>query len=74
MLKRYTDGYTILPRNLRSLLGKKISVETSYRQLSLGSSRVTECDMVGTNGVVHALGGVIQEKADPFKLFDFLWN
>lgn len=69
-IKRFGDRFNIFPRRLRSVSGMKLIVEESRDQLSVGTADVTECDMVGTNGVVHAINEVLQEE-DYYDPFDF---
>ncbi|XP_061191377.1 transforming growth factor-beta-induced protein ig-h3-like [Saccostrea echinata] len=69
-IQRYSDRFSIFTRNLRSVSGMTIAVEKSRDQLTVGSASVVECDMVGTNGVVHAINQVLQEE-DYYDPFDF---
>lgn len=40
------------------------------RQLTVSSSEIIECDMMGTNGVVHAINGTLgQEQENEFHDF-----
>lgn len=56
--------------NVRTISGVLLKMRKTGNQLTVSSSEIIECDMVGTNGVVHAIGGILgQEQENEFHDF-----
>lgn len=58
--------------NVRTISGVELVIRKTGRHLTVSSSDILECDMVGTNGVVHAIGGILgQEQETEYNEYDF---
>lgn len=65
-IRRHVLGF----HNVRTISGVVLDMRKTGRQLTVSSSEIIECDMMGTNGVVHAINGILgQEQENEFHDF-----